>query len=228
MKSLTDEHPKCLLKLGDKALLDLQIESLTAAGVTDIAIVTGYKRELLANLGYTEFNNERWNETNMVTSLSCAKNWLRAEPCIVSYSDIFYSPMAVKLLITSEAPLALTYDPNWLDLWTQRFSDPLIDAETFRITTENTVAEIGNKPLSLKEVQGQYMGLLRFTPDGWREIEHIRATLTPEDRDKMHMTGTLQKVIEAGRIKIAAVPYSGKWGEVDAVDDLRLYASGYR
>lgn len=223
MKDLTDESPKCLVELHGKALLDWQIEALRAAGITGIAIVTGYKRELLVNRGLVEFYNARWAETNMVSSLACAQEWLRAEACIVSYSDIFYSPAAVQSLMDCDASLAVTYDPNWLELWTRRFVDPLLDAETFLLTTEHTLTEIGNKPKSVDEVQGQYMGLLRFMPDGWAEVLRIRLSLPPEQCDKMHMTGTLQKVIDAGRVAVTAVPYTGEWGEVDFADDLDAY-----
>lgn len=223
MKNLTDERPKCLVELHGKALLDWQLEALREAGITEIAIVTGYKRELLAGRGLAEFHNARWAETNMVSSLACAEAWLQAGPCIVSYSDIFYNASAVQALMNSQASLAVTYDPNWLQLWTQRFGDPLLDAETFRLTPSLTLAEIGNKPASVEEVQGQYMGLLRFTPEGWQEVLNIRATLTSELRDKMHMTGTLQRVIEAGRVSISAIPYSGEWGEVDTTEDLQSY-----
>jgi choline kinase len=223
MKNLTDERPKCLVELRGKALLDWQMESLRAAGIDEIAIVTGYKRELLVNRGLVEFHNACWAETNMVSSLACAEEWLQAEPYIVSYSDIFYSPVAVQSLMACTASLAVTYDPNWLELWTQRFGDPLLDAETFLLTPEHTLAEIGNKPKSVEEVQGQYMGLLRFTPEGWAEVVRIRSGLTSVQCDKMHMTGTLQKVIDAGRVAIAAVPYTGEWGEVDSAEDLASY-----
>jgi len=223
MRNLTEERPKCLVELHGKTLLDWQLDALRAAGINEIAIVTGYKRELLANRGLVEFHNTRWAETNMVSSLACAQEWLQAEPCIVSYSDIFYSPMAVQSLMTCTASLAVTYDPNWLELWTQRFGDPLLDAETFRLTPEHTLAEIGNKPTSVDEVQGQYMGLLRFTPEGWAEVLRIRSGLTTEQCDKMHMTGTLQKVIDASNLKIEAISYSGKWGEVDSESDLLRY-----
>ena len=223
MKSLTDERPKCLVELHGKALLDWQLESLRDAGISEIAIVTGYKRELLVNRELVEFHNMRWAETNMVSSLACAEEWLQTEPCIVSYSDIFYSPTAVSLLIRCLAPLAVTYDPNWLELWTQRFGDPLMDAETFRLTPEHTLAEIGNKPTLVNEVQGQYMGLLRFTPEGWMEVQRIRSNLTLEQCDKIHMTGILQRVIEAKNLTILAVPYLGEWGEIDSADDLNVY-----
>jgi len=223
MKSLTDERPKCLVELRGKPLLEWQLESLRAAGISEIAVVTGYKRELLAERGLIEFHNPRWADTNMVSSLACAESWLLGQPCIVSYSDIFYSPAAVQSLMTNTASLAVTYDPNWLELWTQRFGDPLLDAETFRLTDAGTLAEIGNKPQSVDEVQGQYMGLLRFTPEGWAEAVRLRAELTAEQRDKMHMTNTLQRVIDAGRVPIEAVAYTGEWGEVDSSEDLCAY-----
>jgi choline kinase len=121
------------------------------------------------------------------------------------------------------AKIAVTYDPNWLELWKKRFGDPLLDAETFRLNTDQTLAEIGNKPKSINEIQGQYMGLLRLSPEGWGEVVLIRAHLTAEQCDRMHMTGTLQKVVEAGRVAVSAIPYRGEWGEVDNTEDLAAY-----
>ena len=103
----------------------------------------------------------------MVASLTCAEQWLKLEPCIVSYSDIFYEASAILSLMNCTAPLAVTYDPNWLNIWGKRFNDPLTDAETFLINSHNEIIEIGNKPKSIEEVKGQYMGLLRITPHSW-------------------------------------------------------------
>jgi len=65
--------------------------------------------------------------------------------------------------------------------------------------------------------------LLRFMPAGWAEILRIRVELPLTECDKMDMTGTLEKVIEAGRIPIGAIPYTGEWGEVDSVEDLAVF-----
>ncbi|MBL1320398.1 MAG: phosphocholine cytidylyltransferase family protein [Methylophaga sp.] len=224
MKNLTDERPKCLVELHGKALLNWQLEALHGAGITEIAIVTGYKRELLQDRGLVEFHNSRWAETNMVSSLACASEWLENEPCIVSYSDIFYSSQAVlSLMDCTASSLAVTYDPNWLELWTQRFGDPLLDAETFRLNPDKTLAEIGNKPTSVDEVEGQYMGLLLFSPEGWGEVLRIRNSLEPKESDSMHMTGTLQKVINAARLEINTVACDLTWGEIDSEEDLIAY-----
>lgn len=226
MKNLTDDKPKCLVKLRGIPLLEWQLSALREAGIHDIAIVTGYRRELLTERGLTEFYNSRWAQTNMVASLACAESWLSESSCIVSYSDIFFSASAVTSLISCNAPLAITYDPNWRSLWERRFDDPLIDAESFRLNTDSTLAEIGGPPESIDSIQGQYMGLLRFTPEGWREIARIRAALPPAERDRMHMTGTLQKVITAGGVTVSTIPYHGEWGEVDSAEDLSVYQTG--
>jgi len=144
MKNLTDDRPKCLVELRGKALLDWQLNALRYAGIDQIAIVTGYKRELLADRGLVEFHNQRWAETNMVSSLECAQAWLHDEPCIVSYSDIFFEPSAVKSLMASDAEVAVTYDPHWLAQWEKRFDDPLSDAETFRLGADGALIEVGN------------------------------------------------------------------------------------
>lgn len=223
LQGLTDQKPKCLVELDGRPLLEHQLEALQRAGIREIGIVTGYRREALSGRGLTEFHNPRWDQSNMVSSLACANAWLLEGPVIVSYSDIFYEPSAVRSLMETAAELAITFDPNWLALWSKRFADPLEDAETFRLKSNGQLAEIGKRPRSTSEVQGQYMGLLRISPSAWREIMRIRENLSPQERDRMDMTGTLQRIIEAENIAVTAIPYAGKWGEVDTEADLAAY-----
>lgn len=223
MKELTKDSPKCLLDLHGKSLLDLQCEAIRNEGIDEIGIVTGYMREMLSNRGLTEFHNPRWAQTNMVMSLACASEWLQSSTCIISYSDIFYDSLAVRLLLNCNSAIALTYDSNWLKLWTNRFGDPLIDAETFCLSTDGILTEIGNKPNSLDEVHGQYMGLLRFTPKGWAETLTILSTLSTLERDKIDITHLLQLIIKSKKIPLKALSFKGIWGEIDSEFDLTLY-----
>jgi choline kinase len=224
MNTYTDTIPKCLLKINGKSLLEIQLDSIRNAGITDIGIITGYKKELIEKYSPISFYNADWQSSNMVSSLACASSWLEKDICIVSYSDIFYDKSAIISLIKSESDLAITYDTKWLELWSSRFKNPLEDAESFRFSPEsNLLIEIGNKVNSIDEIQGQYMGLLRITPKGWNEIQSIRTNLSKTERDKLHMTGTLQKIIENRNLPISVIPYSSNWGEVDTEDDLKLY-----
>jgi L-glutamine-phosphate cytidylyltransferase len=220
MKSLTDERPKCLIEFRGKPLLRWQMEALSGAGVNEIGVVRGYRGELLEPYGLRAFENPRWADTQMVASLACAAEWLQKDTCLVSYSDIFYSSDSVKRLMDSPAELALTYDPNWLHIWSKRFADPLVDAETFRIGADGRILEIGRKPQSLAEVQGQYMGLLKFSPAAWRALERVRAELEPRARDKLDMTSALQRLVTAG-FSVTGVAIDSEWGELDSEDDLK-------
>lgn len=222
MKGLTDDRPKCLVELNRRPLLDRQVAALRGAGCDAVAVVVGYRGDLLEGRGLSIFTNPRWAETNMVVSLTCAAPWLEAGPCLVSYGDIFYTAETARRLVETEADIAISYDPDWLALWSARFADPLSDAETFRLHPDGTVADIGRRPSGLHEVQGQYMGLLRFTPAGWTRFTAHLEMVGPEAAAKLDMTSMLRALI-AGGATVRAVPVDGSWGEVDSASDLKFY-----
>ena len=222
MEGETDDHPKCLVKLAGAALLDWQLKAMRGAGVDDIAVVTGYRSDRIDARGVVFFHNPRWAETNMVSTLSRAADWLRNDTCLVSYSDIFYTSAAVATLLKARGDIVVTYDLEWLDLWSRRFADPLCDAETFRVGDDGGIVDIGRRPESVGEVEGQYMGLLKFTPEGWSRVESSLRSLPEKDRDRIDMTSLLKRLIEQGT-RVGAAPVSGGWGEVDTKQDLDLY-----
>lgn len=221
MSALTDERPKCLVELHGRALLDWQLEALRAAAVDEIAILTGYRAELLRERADHSFHNPRWSETNMVGTLACAREWLSSSPCVVSYSDIVYPASAVEALLRSRAELAMTYDPDWLSLWSERFEDPLEDAESFRLDERGMLAEIGARASSCADIHGQFMGLLQFTPASWSRVETLLDELGPEAADRLDTTSLLNRLLSRGEA-IEAVPVQGPWGEADSASDLAV------
>jgi choline kinase len=222
MKGATETRPKCLVELAGRPLLDLQFTALRQGGVDGINIVTGYRADMLADRGARTFHNARWAETNMVASLMQAAPLLQSEVCVISYADIFYPPETIRRLATAPFDIAISYDPDWLTLWSARFEDPLSDAETFRLAPDGRVIEIGGKTTRLTDIQGQYMGLLKFTPTGWSSISTHLASLTPEIVDRLDMTSLLSRLIAVG-IAIHAVPTAPGWGEVDSETDLAYF-----
>ncbi len=222
MGQLTADSPKCLVTLAGKTLLDRQLAALSAGGATELGIVRGYRAEMLRRPGLVCFDNPRWDETNMVMSLAAAEAWLTTAPLIVSYADIFYRRELISALTTATGDLVVAYDSNWYQLWSCRFEDPLSDAETFRIDGSGHLAEIGGKTENPHAIQGQYMGLLKFTPSAWQKIAALLTELDPELRDRLDMTGLLRRLLALG-YRIDTVRTAGNWGEVDNPADLELY-----
>ena len=222
MGAMTADAPKCLTRLGRQTLLERQIASLRAGGCTRVGIVTGYRAELISAEADIAFHNPVWATSNMVQSLASAARWLGEGPVIVSYSDIFYTGETVRALGASPGDLAISYDPDWLALWSARFTDPLSDAETFRMDDTGRLLEIGARAESLDQIEGQYMGLLKFTPVGWAEVGAVLDGLDPERRARIDMTSLLAALLTRG-VSIATAPVAGLWGECDSPSDLAVY-----
>ena len=225
--SLTDDRPKGLVSIAGKSLIDWQIQSLTAAGVESIIIVNGYRGEVFEHWGLRTIANPRWDKTNMVGSMMCALEQLEG-PLIFSYSDILYHPNIVSKQLASEADFSVTYDVDWLDIWTSRFDDPLSDAESFKINKDGLIVEIGKKVDDISTIEGQFMGLFKVSSAG---VDWIRDVLAEEShlQDKLDTTALLNVLIN-NKKPITGVPISGNWTEVDNQRDLevaeRMLATG--
>jgi choline kinase len=221
MGGLTADQPKCMTILGGKPLVQWQLEALHGGGIDEVAIVRGYLGETF-RLPVHYFDNRRWAQTNMVMSLAEARPWLQQGPCLVSYSDIVYGQDSVARLVATAGDIVITYDPHWRRLWELRFDDPLKDAETFRIDATGRLLEIGRRATRIEEIEGQYMGLLRFTPVGWQAVEACLAELPGELADRLDMTSLLQRLLDRG-VPIMTTAIDEPWFEVDSESDLRLY-----
>jgi choline kinase len=142
---------------------------------------------------------------------------------IVSYGDIFYRNELVRALVGAPGQLVITYDRAWRRLWTRRFADPLADAETFRINASGELLEIGGRTKRIDDIQGQYMGLFKFTPPAWIAVEALLEAVDSLTRNRLDVTGLLRLLLAKAGIPIATCPTDGQWGEIDNPEDVALY-----
>lgn len=220
----TKDKPKCMCGLQGRMLLDRCLETLGQAGIdkSETGIVTGYKSEMFTVPDVTYFHNEIWEQTNMFYSLTMADEWLKKEPCIVCYSDIVFSPQAVRALAGCAAPLAITSYTGFWELWEKRMANPLEDLETFRVDGGGRLLEIGKKPNSRDDIQGQFMGLLRFTPESWGWVEKTIQQPMAKPVEKLDMTTLLQELVGRG-YPVQTIPTSWLWLECDSGHDIEVY-----
>ena len=230
LRPYTNDRPKCMVELAGKPLLHRQLETLKACGIeaNDIALVGGYLKEKLNAPGVHIFVNERFEETNMVSTLFCAESFVDpGHDLLICYGDIVYERRVLETLLRTDGDIVLAADQQWRRLWSLRMDEPLADAETFKIVSGNVV-ELGKKPVSYDEVQAQYMGLIKIRADKVREFVEFYHALDKTDsfdgRDfhNMYMTSLLQKLIDSGWAIHPALVSSG-WLEVDTALELELY-----
>ncbi len=231
----TRSRPKCLVELGGKPLLSYQLAALRGAGVNDITVVTGYLREQIEAYGlatrsaFDAAYNPRYDSTNMVASLMCASDLLDGcDDVLIVYADIVYEPRVAAAIAACPAAFSTTVDRSWRRLWRLRLEDPLSDAETMKLNGEGNIVELGKRPASYDDIQGQYMGLVKVRADFAPELVRIYQELDPsgpydgKDRDNIYMTSFLQYLIDHVQ-PLRAVLIDGGWLEVDTTRDLEIY-----
>jgi choline kinase len=220
MGRLTQDRPKAALEVGGHALIDWQIAALHAAGVEDIAIVTGHGAQALAGRPAAYIHNPNWAQGTQVESLLCARSWIGEAPAIVSYGDILYHPCAALALIERPGDIVVAYDADHRWLWKTRFGDWLKDSETFRLGPGQVLVEIGGRPHDIDALDGQFMGLMLFTPEGLAQLADRYKTVAA-DRRAPDFTALLAEIVAAGgRVDTAA--NLAPWMELDSAKDLRL------
>lgn len=223
MRPFTDKLPKCRTKFFGKELIEWQLKALRENGFDQesIGLIRGYLKETFDfNLQY--FENPIWANSNMVRTLTFASEWAKESNTVISYADIVYSSRDIQNLIeNSKSDINILYDPNWEKLWRMRFNNPLDDAETF-IHDGKKLISIGEKAGNISEIQGQYMGLLYFTPTGWSIFNDFVGSKSDKEINNTDCTTLLRSLISSG-VDIGIVPAIDKWYEFDSESDLNIY-----
>ena len=231
LRPYTADRPKCMVELCGKPMLHRQLEVLRGAGLKNIVLVSGYRADRLDAPGISLVPNPRYAETNMVTTLFCAEpHMIPGQDLLVVYGDIVYEPRVLETVLRSQAPLSIAVDRQWRRLWEARMDAPLDDAETLKLENPDRIIELGKKPETYEEVQGQYMGLIkvrgdkvRAFRDAWQAMDRD-ALYDGKDFDNMHMTSFLQHLIDAGWDARAAFT-DGGWLEIDTAEELELFSA---
>tara|TARA_B100001996_G_scaffold382920_1_gene376327 strand:+ start:21442 stop:22200 length:759 start_codon:yes stop_codon:yes gene_type:complete len=227
LKKLTKFIPKCLVEINGKSLLQSQIDNFKSKKINKIIIIGGHKSRKLKKFNKKIIINKDYKKTNMLWSLFKAEKEMN-EDLIVSYGDIAYSKFTLNKLLKSKAEISIIYDKNWNKYWKKRFANPIKDVESFRLNKNREVIEIGNKVNSLKNIQGQYIGLIKFRKKALKNIKKIfklilknRSTINNKPIRKAYMTDFLQELIRR-KFKVIGVPIFDGWFEIDTVNDFHL------
>lgn len=232
LRPLTDNIPKCMVPLEGKPLLEHQLETARAVGLKDLHVATGYREDVIAYPGVTKHQNPEYATTNMVATLFCAES-IMDDDLIVSYGDIVYQPDVLRALMDSPAEVSVVVDLAWQRYWAARQEDPLIDAETMKLRADGTIAELGKKPESLEDIQGQYIGLMKFSRQALGQIRRFyhdldrSARYDGKDFPNMYMTSFLQLIADR-LMPLQAVFIRNGWMEIDAPSDLEFTDFLYR
>lgn len=239
LRPLTDDKPKCMLKINGKPILQNTLELFKKNGINDISIIKGYRKEKINYPDITYFENDNFLDNNILHSLMHARAKLEeairtGEEVVVSYSDIWYNDSVVKALLKSKEAIASVVDIEWQEYYEGRIDHPIDEAENVILDDDKKMVKIGKHILTNntpKDKHGEFIGLWKFTPEGIKtflnHFDRLDSTLKKTDPyqntkewQKSYITDIFQEMIGKGE-QLHCVLIQKNWMEFDTVQDFK-------
>lgn len=219
LRPLTDNTPKCLLKVGDKALLGRALDALTANGIHEAVIVTGYLSHMIEEYVkqfYPDFkvhfvHNPRFENTNNIYSLYLSKPFASGRDILLLDSDILFDPEIIRRLLQCPDSEALALERH-----------PLGDEEIKITVDANGLVNAISKTISPSAALGESTGLEKM---GAKYTQALFSTLDEmilnEGQDNVFYEKAFERLIANG-LSFRPVDITGLMAmELDTVDDFR-------
>lgn len=110
LRPLTDERPKCLLKVGERTLLQRTVDGLIAAGITEFVVVTGYRANMIRDFLTENYpsltihfiDNPDYAHNNNIFSLWLTRPYTDGREFLLMDSDILCDPAVIPEVMKAE------------------------------------------------------------------------------------------------------------------------------
>ena len=225
---LTEKKPKGLLEINGKSILQRQIDLFKKYDIQDIIIITGpHKKFGLDNVTYVE--DIHYEQHDVLGSLMAAKDLLNGK-ILTCYSDILFDEKVLSQILNFSGDIGIPIDLDWEKNYIDRIQHPKSEADNV-ILNQKTILKI-KKNISFcnsNEVIGEFLGPVIFSENGSKIfVETYRKLRNTHNGNfhnspslkKAYLTDMLQELIN-NNIKIDPIIISGKWCEVDTIEDFK-------
>ncbi|MER5416727.1 MULTISPECIES: phosphocholine cytidylyltransferase family protein [Streptomyces] len=227
LRPYTDTLPKALVPVGPEGdeesltVLDLTLGNFAEVGLTEVAIVVGYRKEavyarreaLEAKYGVkiTLIDNDKAEEWNNAYSLWCAREVL-GQGVILANGDTVHPVSVERTLLAARGNgqkiiLALDTVKN------------LADEEMKVVTAEGKGVQKITKLMDPADATGEYIGVTLIEPEAAEQLAEALKTTFERDPDLYYEDGYQQLVNDGFTIDVAPIG-DVKWVEIDNHDDL--------
>lgn len=223
LRPLTNTTPKCLLKVGNKSILEKTVDNLIANNIKEIIVVTGYLQEMIKgflvnNYPQLTFNfifNERFDSTNNIYSLWMTKEKILSNEMLLLDSDIVFDSRIIKQLINSKYENCLA----------MRSDHELGDEEIKLLLNENGSIKEISKIVDPKFAGGESIGIEKFSKEFVKKLFAILDKKILQDgRINVFYEEAFQDIINEGELIYPIDVENYKCMEIDTASDLKSAA----
>ena len=233
----TEDIPKCMVQVGAKPILGWVWNAFRAAGIDELVVIRGYRGDVLESFVRSLVprvelvDNTAWPTNNVLLSLACARAYLD-RPCLISYSDIIFTPAVARAAVASPAEIGLVIDREFRSIYEGRSEHPLDEGEVSDLMPDGSVARVGKRALPPSEAVGEFIGLTKLGERGaatvGRALDGLARRYDGRDHEPFqraasyrnaYLTDLWQDLIDTG-VRLDPVLIAGSWREIDTGQDL--------
>lgn len=152
--------PKCLAPIGTSTLIERQIATLRACGVSEITVVVGYRGDAVAHVCGDDVHlvhNPDHATTNSLYSLWLARDVL-TQGFVVLNSDVLFHPRMLERLLAARPEDALLLSP--------RMPGTSYSDEEMKVHVLNGLVAAIDKALPDADSDGENVGIAKFGAAG--------------------------------------------------------------
>nr|WP_200342958.1 PEP/pyruvate-binding domain-containing protein [Halorhodospira halophila] len=165
--------------------------------------------------------NRDWEHTGSGASLLAAPFGTNS-PLLVCYSDILFRQTVPTALARCEADVAVAWDSAWDHRYAGREAADLARCEKVMVNGER-IERLG-ADLPVDWADGEFIGLVRFSPRALEWLERLRAD-GPESLRQRHLSEYIEYLRAAG-LSVAGVDVAGDWAEFNEPRDIAHFILG--
>ena len=222
--------PKSLIEINGKSIIHYQIDVIKKNGINNIIVITGKNNEKFSILNddIHYVNDAEHDKHDILGSLMEAKDFLK-DDVIVLYSDIIFESKIIQQMLDSKENISIAIDMNWEKDYEGRTDHPKSEAENVSISENGKILQIKKNIVNNDSSVGEFLGIIKFSNDGSDIFIKKYDEKVEENQSSFHgaptilkayLTDMLQELIEC-EIKIKPIFISGKWSEIDTMQDLK-------
>jgi len=229
LRTLTNDKPKCMLKLFNETLIERQIKIFHSCNINDITIVTGYMSKVVDIPDVNCVKNKNYETTNINESLFCALE-PSSSPILVTYSDIVFEQKIIQQMLEFTGGIGLAVNLNWKKCYQNRNMHPLSEAENVLVENGRILQIRKNISKSLENQQiGEFLGIMMLSSEhvkillerySYLKKNHVGAFHNSASLSNAYITDMLQEIINCG-VTVNPIFTEGKWCEIDTPEDLK-------
>lgn len=223
IKPMSNNRPKCLLKVGDVTILELMISNIQDNRINEIIFVLGYLQAQIKDFVEEKFpqlnarfvTNDKYAQTNTGYSLMVALDLIGGAPFIKFDADVVFDKKILAKLIESELANCLCVDKNGK-----------LDAEEIKVIVDddNRIRKV-NKSIRLRDAAGESIGIEKIDAGTSTLLfEELHTMMADSINHQAYYEAAYERLINKN-VPFYALDITGlNWVDVDTTEDFRAAA----